>query len=236
MIRFTPFLLLLASGATTGCALAGESRLAIASESTVAIAGATALAADAHFPARMGLAAAREVLGSDAQQMDLVFVELTTIQARVDEHGRIRFAATAWTYGFEDRSSGAATVISVSRDGRTQRKGAASSSRHATIPDSWSIDMDDLSAIVAGLSPRAALALVHSARAWALIEGRDKVIPEDVRAGAPRRSRVGPGGSRPAQFDDHERRLKTRASTGQDSLRSAIPLDTWRRRTETGPA
>jgi MoxR-like ATPase len=35
---------------------------------------------------------------------------------------------------------------------------------------------------VAGLSPRAALALVHCARAWALIEGRDKVIPEDVQA------------------------------------------------------
>jgi len=35
---------------------------------------------------------------------------------------------------------------------------------------------------VAGLSPRAALALVHSARAWAMIEGRDKVIPEDVQA------------------------------------------------------
>jgi MoxR-like ATPase len=34
---------------------------------------------------------------------------------------------------------------------------------------------------VAGLSPRAALALVHSARAWALLEGRDKVIPEDVQ-------------------------------------------------------
>jgi len=34
----------------------------------------------------------------------------------------------------------------------------------------------------AGLSPRAALALVRSARAWALIEGRDKVIPEDVQA------------------------------------------------------
>jgi MoxR-like ATPase len=33
-----------------------------------------------------------------------------------------------------------------------------------------------------GLSPRAALALVHTARAWALIEGRDKVIPEDVQA------------------------------------------------------
>jgi MoxR-like ATPase len=35
---------------------------------------------------------------------------------------------------------------------------------------------------VAGLSPRAALALVHSSRAWALLEGRDKVIPEDVQA------------------------------------------------------
>jgi len=35
---------------------------------------------------------------------------------------------------------------------------------------------------IAGLSPRAALALVHSARAWALLEGRDKVLPEDVQA------------------------------------------------------
>src|SRR5213083_2006102 len=35
---------------------------------------------------------------------------------------------------------------------------------------------------VAGLSPRAALSLVHSARAWAMLEGRDKVIPEDVQA------------------------------------------------------
>jgi len=34
----------------------------------------------------------------------------------------------------------------------------------------------------AGLSPRAALSLVHSARAWALLEGRDKVLPEDVQA------------------------------------------------------
>jgi MoxR-like ATPase len=33
-----------------------------------------------------------------------------------------------------------------------------------------------------GLSPRAALALVQSARAWAMLEGRDKVIPEDVQA------------------------------------------------------
>ena len=38
---------------------------------------------------------------------------------------------------------------------------------------------------VAGLSPRAALALVHSARAWAYIEGRDKVIPEDIQAMLP---------------------------------------------------
>jgi MoxR-like ATPase len=38
---------------------------------------------------------------------------------------------------------------------------------------------------VAGLSPRAALALVHCARAWALIHGRDKVLPEDVQAIVP---------------------------------------------------
>ena len=38
---------------------------------------------------------------------------------------------------------------------------------------------------LAGLSPRAALALVHSARAWALLEGRDKVLPEDVQAVLP---------------------------------------------------
>ena len=38
---------------------------------------------------------------------------------------------------------------------------------------------------VAGLSPRAALGLVHSARAWAFIDGRDKVIPEDVQAVLP---------------------------------------------------
>lgn len=33
-----------------------------------------------------------------------------------------------------------------------------------------------------GLSPRAGLALLHSARAWALMDGRDHVIPEDVQA------------------------------------------------------
>ncbi len=38
---------------------------------------------------------------------------------------------------------------------------------------------------VSGLSPRAALSLLACARAWALIEGRDRVIPEDVQAVLP---------------------------------------------------
>jgi MoxR-like ATPase len=36
-----------------------------------------------------------------------------------------------------------------------------------------------------GLSPRAALALLHAARAWALMEGRAHVVPEDVQAVLP---------------------------------------------------
>ncbi|OGA03920.1 MAG: AAA family ATPase [Betaproteobacteria bacterium RIFCSPLOWO2_02_FULL_62_17] len=36
-----------------------------------------------------------------------------------------------------------------------------------------------------GLSPRAALSLLHAARAWALLEGRDKIIPEDIQAVLP---------------------------------------------------
>jgi MoxR-like ATPase len=40
-------------------------------------------------------------------------------------------------------------------------------------------------AYATGLSPRAALALLHASRAWALVEGRDKVIPEDVQAVLP---------------------------------------------------
>lgn len=35
---------------------------------------------------------------------------------------------------------------------------------------------------VNGLSPRAALALLHAARAWALMAGRGHVVPEDVQA------------------------------------------------------
>lgn len=36
-----------------------------------------------------------------------------------------------------------------------------------------------------GLSPRAGLALLSAARAWALISGRTMVLPEDVQAVAP---------------------------------------------------
>jgi MoxR-like ATPase len=36
-----------------------------------------------------------------------------------------------------------------------------------------------------GLSPRAGLALLSTARAWAHLEGRDMVLPEDVRAVLP---------------------------------------------------
>ncbi|MBI3045519.1 MAG: AAA family ATPase [Betaproteobacteria bacterium] len=38
---------------------------------------------------------------------------------------------------------------------------------------------------VNGLSPRAALALLHAARAWALMAERDHVVPEDVQAVLP---------------------------------------------------
>jgi len=33
-----------------------------------------------------------------------------------------------------------------------------------------------------GLSPRAAMALLHASKSWALIEGRDHVIPDDIQA------------------------------------------------------
>ncbi|MCB1890993.1 MAG: AAA family ATPase, partial [Rhodocyclaceae bacterium] len=37
----------------------------------------------------------------------------------------------------------------------------------------------------AGLSPRAALSLLRAARAWALIDRRDLVLPEDIQAVLP---------------------------------------------------
>ncbi len=36
-----------------------------------------------------------------------------------------------------------------------------------------------------GMSPRAALGLLHAAKAWAMLEGRDAVLPEDVQAVLP---------------------------------------------------
>ena len=38
---------------------------------------------------------------------------------------------------------------------------------------------------VNGLSPRATLALLNAARAWALMNGRSQVLPEDVQAIVP---------------------------------------------------
>ena len=66
----------------------------------------------------------------------------------------------------------------------------------------------------AGLSPRAALALVHSARAWALIEGRDKVIPEDIQAVLP-----GVAGHRLRPAHDANRRIDVGAT-----LIAAVPI------------
>jgi MoxR-like ATPase len=66
----------------------------------------------------------------------------------------------------------------------------------------------------AGLSPRAALALLHSARAWALIEGRDKVIPEDVQAVLP-----GVAGHRLRPAHDAAQRIDLHAM-----LVSAVPI------------
>jgi MoxR-like ATPase len=66
----------------------------------------------------------------------------------------------------------------------------------------------------AGLSPRAALALVHAARAWALIEGRDKVIPEDVQAVLP-----GVAGHRLRPAHDAARRVDLGAA-----LLAAVPI------------
>jgi len=66
----------------------------------------------------------------------------------------------------------------------------------------------------AGLSPRAALALVHSARAWAFIEGRDKVIPEDVQAVLP-----GVAGHRLRPANDSSRKVDIGAM-----LLTAVPI------------
>jgi MoxR-like ATPase len=67
---------------------------------------------------------------------------------------------------------------------------------------------------VTGLSPRAALAIVHTARAWALLEGRDNVIPEDVQAILP-----GVAAHRLRPAHDANRRIDVGAQ-----LLSAVPI------------
>jgi MoxR-like ATPase len=67
-----------------------------------------------------------------------------------------------------------------------------------------------------GLSPRAALALLHSSRAWALLEGRDKVVPEDVQAVLP-----GVAGHRLRPIHDGMRMTSIDKANG---LISAVPI------------
>jgi len=69
---------------------------------------------------------------------------------------------------------------------------------------------------ITGLSPRAALALLNSARAWALLEGRDKVLPEDVQAVLP-----GVAGHRLRPVHDGVRRSSLDTAEG---LIAAVPI------------
>jgi MoxR-like ATPase len=67
-----------------------------------------------------------------------------------------------------------------------------------------------------GLSPRAALALVHASRAWALLDDRDKVVPEDVQAVLP-----GIAGHRLRPVHDGVRMTSIDKANG---LISAVPI------------
>jgi len=67
-----------------------------------------------------------------------------------------------------------------------------------------------------GLSPRAALGILHAARAWAMLEGRDKVLPEDVQAILP-----GVAGHRLAPAHEGARK---RASEVTTALIEAVPI------------
>ncbi|CAN5267823.1 AAA family ATPase [soil metagenome] len=70
-----------------------------------------------------------------------------------------------------------------------------------------------------GLSPRASLGLLHAAKAWALIDSRDYVLPEDVQAVLPMVAghRLRPAGAA------HARPLQVREAVAQ-WLR-AVPVD-----------
>jgi len=67
-----------------------------------------------------------------------------------------------------------------------------------------------------GLSPRAALGLLASARAWALLEGRDKALPEDIQAVLP-----GIAGHRLRPVHDGVRRTSAETAAG---LIAAVPI------------
>ena len=67
-----------------------------------------------------------------------------------------------------------------------------------------------------GLSPRAALALLHASRAWALLEGRDKAVPEDVQAVLP-----GVAGHRLRPVHDG---VRTSSIDKANGLISAVPI------------
>jgi len=67
-----------------------------------------------------------------------------------------------------------------------------------------------------GLSPRAGLGLLHASKAWALIAGRDKVLPEDVQAVLP-----GLAGHRLRPVHDGARRTSMDTARG---LIAAVPI------------
>ncbi len=67
-----------------------------------------------------------------------------------------------------------------------------------------------------GLSPRAALGILHAGKAWAMLEGRDKVLPEDVQAILP-----GVAGHRLAPAHEGARK---RASEVTAALIEAVPI------------
>ena len=67
-----------------------------------------------------------------------------------------------------------------------------------------------------GLSPRASLALLAAARAWAMLEGRSHVLPEDVQAVLP--------GIAPHRLRPVADRARTSASEVAAELIEAVPL------------
>ena len=69
---------------------------------------------------------------------------------------------------------------------------------------------------VNGLSPRAALGVLHAAKAWAMLAGRDKVLPEDVQAILP-----GVAGHRLAQAREGARKRSAEVTA---ALIEAVPI------------